>query len=144
MSIQIIEIAVFLSVASKMFEASKAVVINEDYYPSCREISQMRIIEVVNSWYSLNIESYEDKYPDEEATEYRELVFGPTPPPPTAIQFLKWLKAIRDNIDHHCIPLNNQQAFRDVLLLDRLIKEASAAIIGQLPDYKAAKWDTYK
>ena len=145
MSIEIIDNTVFLAVARKMFEASKAVTINEDYYPCCKKLTRQKACDLAASWYNLNIDSYENAYGGtEELPEWKELIFCPTPPTPKAVQFYKWLQAIRYNINHKCIPSNNQQALWDIIALDRLIKEVSAAIIQQLPDYSVALWDTYQ
>ncbi|MCX2429876.1 hypothetical protein [Pedobacter sp. GR22-10] len=144
MSIQIIEKTVFLAVARKMFEASIAVKVNENFYPCCREMSSERIIDIVASWHTLNWDSFENEYSEgEQMPEREELLIGITPPPPTAVQFLKWLHCIRYNINHNCIPRQNTTDLQDILFLDRLIRDVSKAIIEQLPDYRAALWSTY-
>ncbi|WP_025144893.1 hypothetical protein [Pedobacter jeongneungensis] len=145
MSIQIIEETIFLAVARKMFEASIALKVNENFYPCCRDMSNERIIDLVASWHKLNWDSYEDEYNESQQLSDRvELLIGITPPPPTAVQFLKWLHCIRYNINHNCIPRQNSQSLRDILFLDRLIRDVSKAIIEQLPDYRDASWSTYR
>lgn len=145
MSIQIIDKTIFLAVARKMFEAKSAVSASENYYQCCKLLSDDKIRELVTSWHDLNYDSYMSESNEaQNIPPSTELVILVTPPPPKAIQFLKWLQCIRNNIYTQQVLKTNRRAAEDVLFLDRLIREVCIAIIIQLPEYEAATWSTYK
>lgn len=90
-------------------------------------------------WLSLNQNSYNKRYPAEKdeinlcGMYYKTF----TKKPLTACQLLKYLNCIEYNIE---IKPADEQTKKDLQLLTDVIDDLKGAIIGELPEFKAATW----
>ena len=147
MSVLIPDLVIYQGVASKMFDASFRKTCDINYFSSCfsftNPLTEAKIWEIVKTWLKLNECSFDTRYKEPDPrplVEFLECSFCTIP---NTYQFLKWLQCIWYNIEPSTIEevrtLTEQE--REALdFLERLIQEAQAAIIGSLPEYRAATW----
>lgn len=93
---------------------------------------------LVKKWSLLNAKTYAGRYQEDEVNDLSEFIpqwLRDT----TAVQTFKFLQCIRYNIEREYLQLSAEDA-ADLKLLELYIDEMNSAIMGQLPEYKAAKW----
>lgn len=149
MSVQIPDLKIYQKVATKIFYATSNKVCDINFFPSCfsfkNPLTEEQIWNTVKTWLNLNECSYNARYKEEadehSLTEFLQCSF--VYDSPNTYQFLKWLECISYNIERSTVeqvrPLSEEET-NALKFLDNLIIEAKNAIIGSLPEYKAAEW----
>lgn len=149
MSIQIINTGVLRHVASKMYLASCSKVVDENFYDCCSKLKEAAINDYMTRWEILNYKTYISYWTDPEIKALAEIpncIFNcveyATVKIP-AVQFLKWLLFIRNNISLPCIVHAGNPVYKDdeqaVKFLQKLVEQVQLAIIQQIPEFQKAK-----
>jgi hypothetical protein len=143
MSVMIVIDEVYESLSGKMLSASFNKTVNENYFSCCNDLTEPVIEKYITDWAYLNDISYSAKYesgldcPEPKLKfKYRWDI--------SSIQFLKWLRCIRYQIEMDTIKSTmsvSAELMHSYSFLEKLIRQVESAIIGAIPEYKDALWN---
>ena len=158
MSVQIIEPEIFSLIINKLIDYSFRKQVDINYCSTAGHMTENQVKETVKYWSILNELSYSDKYKEEFDNLHEMIDYSYNGKTPDTYQTLKWLECIRYNIEIETIKSesicntmqekeitgwnSNVNIENPMTILDRIIDEIKSQIIGAIPKYENARWNS--
>jgi hypothetical protein len=134
MSILLIDLAIFHAVAERLVSPDP----HEGHFDTCFSLEASKLQRMVKHWYNLNRATHIAIHRDFTVID-TNYVYEQTPL--STVQFLKWLRCIKKNIDADIIGLHISIASAEeyaVVFLDRIIDEVQSKLIEDLAQCEEA------